>query len=177
MCEKVIARIPSMTSEERQQLRRNCWRAVERSPDPLIVKEARKVIDELTAVERREVKFVERLPAPRRIEYAFRRLPANDRERCAIQLLYDQEPATPQRIVAVLGEARPVDWPRPFAAMCRNRRHLLPETWQMADPADEPQGYAAALIDFDAPTQIVRLKPEAQAAFATLGYLRARASS
>ena len=133
----------------------NSYRA-EGSADPLIVKEARKVMDELDTVERREVKFVERLPAPRRIEYAFRRLPANDRERCAIQLLHDQEPATPQRIVAVLGEARPVDWPRPFAAMCRDRRHLLPETWQVADPVDEPEGYAAALIDFDAPTQIVR---------------------
>jgi hypothetical protein len=177
MCEKVIARIPSMTSEERQQLRRNCLRAVERSPDPLIVKEARKVIAELDLVERRELDFVGRLPTPRRIEYAFRRLPANDRERHAIRLLNDQEPATPQRIVAVLGESRPVDWPRPFAAMCRDRWHLLPDAAPANDGGSEAQAYAAALIDYDAPSQTIRLKPEALAAFATLGYLRISASS
>lgn len=177
MCEKVIARIPSMTSEERQQLRHNCQRAVDRSPDPLIVKEARKVIGELDMVERRELDFVVRLPTPRRIEYAFRRLPANDRERHAIRLLHDQEPATPQRIVTALGEARPLDWPRPFAAMCRDRWHLLPDAAQVDDTASEAQAYAAALIDYDAPSQTVRLKPEALAAFATLGYLRTSASS
>jgi hypothetical protein len=79
MCEKIIEKMPSMTAEERLQLRRNCLRAVERSADALIVQEAKRVLAELDALEKRA-----RLPAARRIEYAFRRLPASDRERQAI---------------------------------------------------------------------------------------------
>src|SRR5512144_3385923 len=85
MCERVIEKMPSMTAEERLQLRRNCLRAVERSADALIVQEAKRVLAELDALEKRESSFLERLPAARRIEYAFRRLPASDCERRAIR--------------------------------------------------------------------------------------------
>src|SRR5512132_4727751 len=106
MCERIIEKMPTMTAEERLQLRRNCLRAIERSTDALIVQEAKRVLAELEALEKREWSFLARLPAARRIEYAFRRLPASDRERRAIRLLYDHQGAPPDYLSAVGAEGR-----------------------------------------------------------------------
>jgi hypothetical protein len=97
MCEKIIEKMPSMAAEERLQLHRNCLRAIERSADTLVVQEAKRVLAELDALERPESSFIARLPAARRIEYAFRRLPASDRDRRAIRLLYGRAGGSPQR--------------------------------------------------------------------------------
>ena len=79
MCQKILENLPSMTAEERMQLRQNCLRAKQRSRDTLVVQEAKRVLAELDALERRELSFLVKLPAERRIEYAFRQRcrPAN----------------------------------------------------------------------------------------------------
>ena len=140
-----------MTAEERLQLRRNCLRAVERSADALIVQEAKRVLAELDALEKRELSFLERLPAARRIEYAFRRLPASDRERRAIRLLYDHQGAPPDYLSAVWAEIDERTWHRHIGEMCRNRRHLLSamEPQIPQPPSAEPGDWAERLIEFD----------------------------
>jgi hypothetical protein len=174
MCEKIIEKMPSMTAEERLQLRHNCLRAVERSADSLVVQEAKRVLAELDALEKRESSFIARLPAARRIEYAFRRLPASDRERRAIRLLYDHQGAPADHLSVVWAEIDERTWHRHIGEMCRNRRHLLgvAEDPQMPEPPSAEGGdWAERLIDFDEGGRSVRLKPEAATAFASLGYV------
>jgi hypothetical protein len=174
MCEKIIEKMPSMTAEERLQLRRNCLRAVERSADALIVQEAKRVLAELDALEKRELSFLARLPAARRIEYAFRRLPASDRERQAIRLLHDHQGAPPDYLSVVWAEIDERTWHGRIGEMCRNRRHLLSgaEDRQMPEPPSaEPGDWSERLIEFDEDGRSVRLKPEAATAFASLGYV------
>ena len=173
MCERIIEKMPSMTAEERLQLRRNCLRAVERSADALIVQEAKRVLAELDALEKRESSFLERLPAARRIEYAFRRLPASDRERRAIRLVYDCQGAPPDYLSAVWAEIDERTWHWHIGDMCRNRRHLLSarEPQMPQPPSAEPDDWAERLIEFDEDGRSVRLKPEAATAFTSLGYV------
>ena len=172
MCEKIIEKMPSMTAEERLQLRRNCLRAIERSADALIVQEAKRILVELDALEKRELSFLERLPAARRIEYAFRRLPASDRERRAIRLVYDHQGAPPDYLSAVWAEVDERTWHHHIGDMCRNRRHLLSGTEQMPQASSgEPGDWAERLIEFDEDGRSVRLKPEAATAFTSLGYV------
>jgi hypothetical protein len=174
MCEKTIEKMPSMTAEERLQLRRNCLRAVERSADALIVQEAKRVLAELDALEKREWGFLARLPAARRIEYAFRRLPASDCERRAIRLLYDHQGAPADYLSVVWAEIDERTWHRHIGEMCRNRRHLLSaaEDPQMPEPPLAERGdWAERLIELDEDGRSVRLKPEAATAFASLGYV------
>src|SRR5512147_1535208 len=139
VCEKIIEKMPSMTAEERLQLHRNCLRAIERSADALIVQEAKRVLAELDALEKRELSFLERLPAARRIEYAFRRLPASDRERRAIRLVYDYQGAPPDYLSAVWAEIDERTWHGHIGDMC----------WQSSSP---PQHRGAA----DAATAVRR---------------------
>lgn len=173
MCEKIIEKMPSMTAEERLQLHRNCLRAIERSADALIVQEAKRILAELDALEKRELSFLERLPAARRIEYAFRRLPASDRERRAIRLVYDYQGAPPDYLSAVWAEIDERTWHRHIGDMCRNRRHLLStaEPQMPQPPSAEPGDWAERLIEFDEDGRSVRLKPEAATAFTSLGYV------
>jgi hypothetical protein len=178
MCEKIIEKIPSMTAEERMQLRRNCLRAIDRSADGLIIQEAKRVLEELDALEKREWSFIARLPAARRIEYAFRRLPASDRERRAIRLLYDHQGAPADHLSVVWAEIDESTWYRHIGEMCRNRRHLLAEDPRKPEsPSAELGNWAERLIDFDEGGRSVRLKPEAATAFASLGYLAREQSS
>jgi hypothetical protein len=179
MCERIIEKMPTMTAEERLQLRRNCLRAMERSTNRLIVQEAKRVLAELEALEKREWSFLARLPAARRIEYAFRRLPASDRERSAIRLLYDHEGAPPDYLSAVWAEIDERAWHRHIGEMCRDRRHLLGDTEpRMPSPlSGEPGDWAERLIEFDEDGRSVRLKPEAATAFASLGYVARQQSS
>ena len=65
MCEKVLEKLPSMTAEERMQLRQNCFRAIQRSKDALIVQEAKRVLAELDVLQERELNFLIKLPAER----------------------------------------------------------------------------------------------------------------
>ena len=173
MCERIIEKMPSMTAEERLQLRRNCLRAVERSADALIVQEAKRILAELDALEKRELSFLARLPTARRIEYAFRRLPASDRERRAIRLVYDYQGAPPDYLSAVWAEIDERTWHRHIGDMCRNRRHLLSATEPQIPqaPSAEPGDWAERLIEFDEDGRSVRLKPEAATAFTSLGYV------
>jgi hypothetical protein len=173
MCERIIEKMPTMTAEERLQLRRNCLRAIERSTDALIVQEAKRVLAELEALEKRDWSFLARLPAARRIEYAFRRLPASDRERRAIRLLYDHQGAPPDYLSAVWAEIDERTWHRHIGEMCRDRRHLLGDTEPRMPqpPSGEAGDWAERLIEFDEGGRSVRLKPEAATAFASLGYV------
>lgn len=175
MCEKVIERLPSMTAEERTQLRRNCERAVAQSRDHLVVQEARRVLLALEALAERELSFLARLPVARRIEYAFRRLPATAGERIAIRSLYEGAPAcVSERGCRIeIDEIEPA-WHRPFREMCRQRRHLLEacEDVRGRVGADEPgAGWLAPLLVADEDRRSMRLRPEAEAAFTSLGYV------
>ncbi len=172
MCEKILEKLPSMTAEERLQLRQNCLRAMQRSRDALIVQEAKRVLAELDILEKRELNFLAKLPVERRIEYAFRRLPATDRERRAIRLLHEHQGSS-SRLAAAWTEIEPSSWRRYVADMCRNRRHLL----SVADGSPEPEAASAELTDWaDRLIAVgddgnsVRLKPEAATAFVRLGY-------
>lgn len=176
MCERVIARMPSLTAEERLQLRHNCERAAARSPDRLVVLEAQRVLAALDALEQREARVLARLPLARRIEYAFRRLPASDDERRILRLLIEQE-------MKELGAGRRAEaaalnasiWYRLVEDICRMRRHLLSvdEPPQDAQPASGPDAWATALLSADdggSAGDSLRLRPEAVAAFSSLGY-------
>jgi len=180
MCEKIIGKLPSMTAEDRLQLRRNCERATARSTDGLVVQEALRVLRELQALEHRETSFLARLPAARQIEYAFRRLPASAGERDAIRMLHEETGAV---AVGRAGDARCEQaepaWQRPIREMCRQRRHLLQvcET-RRPDPAVVPaDDWAAPLLESDSDRHTLRLRPEAEAAFASLGYVAPRSRS
>lgn len=183
MCERIIARLPSLTAEERLQLRHNCERAVERSPDRLVVLEAKRVLAALDTLQQREARVLARLPLARRIEYAFRRLPASDDERRILRLLIEQETkeqgAAPRRAEAESFNAG--IWHRRIGDICRMRRHLLgvdgpPQAALAEQPASGPAAWATALLsaddggnDDDAGS--IRLRPEALAAFSSLGYI------
>ena len=181
MCEKIIERLPSLTAEERLQLRHNCLRATARSADSLVVQEAKRVLAALDALEQREARVLARLPASRRIEYAFRRLPASEHERHAIRLLLQQSAA--ERPVAV-GERETAlagddVWYRHIGEMCRTRRHLLRSAEQQQwdeQPAADPAAWASPLLEIDPGEGVVRLRPEAIAAFSSLGYVEAEAA-
>lgn len=175
MCEKILQRVPSMTAEEREQLRRNCRRALLRSGDRLLAKEAVRILSLLNELEEREASVLARLPAARRIEYAFRRLPASDGERRAIRLLHEHSGAEVGRLDEAWGEDGG-PWLRQVGAMCRDRRHLLVLP-AAAGPAmapttahDEPD-WTGCLVEVDEDEGIVRMRPEAATAFASLGYV------
>jgi hypothetical protein len=177
MCQRILEKLPSMTAEERLQLRQNCLRAIQRSRDTLIVQEAKRVLAELDVLEQREWSFIVKLPAERRIEYAFRRLPANERERRAIRLLHEHQDNF-ERLTTASAEIETDLWHRDIANMCRDRRHLL----TLADGSVEldagpPDNWAERLIDVEDEGRTVRLKPEAATAFMRLGYVSQRVSS
>ncbi len=181
MCDKIIERLPSMTAGERQQLRQNCARAIARSSDHLVVEEARRIVDELDALETRESRFLDRMPTARKIEYAFRRLPASDRERQLIRALYENAGAPTRRVRAALGNADDLSWLRQLWEMCQDRRHLIGEAATTADsaryvPAVTPTGHPAPLLEVNEAGEAVRLIPEAVAAFASIGYLGRQAA-
>lgn len=169
MCEKVLEKLPSMTAEERMQLRQNCFRAIQRSKDALIVQEAKRVLAELDVLQKRELNFLIKLPAERRIEYAFRRLPASECERQAIRLLYEFQ-GNSSGLTAAWAEVETGPWQRYFAEMCRIRRHLLTVAGE-PEMAPEEWDWADRLIDVDDEGRCIRLKPEATAAFTRLGYV------
>jgi hypothetical protein len=181
MCEKIIGRIPSLTAEARLQLWQTCLRATARSADSLVVQEAKRVLAELDSLEQREARVLARLPASRRIEYAFRRLPASDNERRAIRLLLQRSTAerpgtVGQQEIALTGEDV---WHRHIGEMCRTRRHLLRSAEQPRwdeQPAVDPAAWASPLLEIDSDEGKVRLRPEAMAAFSSLGYVEAPAA-
>lgn len=169
MCEKILARIPSMTAEERLRLQENCDRIRARSKDALLVAEAKRILAKLSAVAQREAQFVARLSEQRRIEYAFRRLPASERERDAIRALSKEEFALPPEAGADESFA---DWRDEIDTMCRERRHLLnPGADAAVHRAAHELDWSACLIDIECGNGVIRLKPEATAAFARLGYV------
>lgn len=178
MCERIIARMPSLTAEERLQLRRNCERAVARSPDRLVVLEAERVLAALDALEQREARLLARLPLARRIEYAFRRLPASESERRVLRLLIEQETGAQSRGRTQFEAGNPGGgtWHRVIGDICRMRRHLLNvgDPTPEAQPASGPAAWAAALLsindDDGSNAAGIRLRPEALAAFSSLGY-------
>jgi hypothetical protein len=171
MCQRILEKLPSMTAEERLQLRQNCLRAIQRSRDMLIVQEAKRVLAELDVLEQREWTFIVKLPTERRIEYAFRRLPANERERRAIRLLHEHQDNF-GRLTAAGAEIETSSWHRDIANMCRDRRHLLTLADGSAEPdATSHDNLADRLIDVQDEGRTVRLKPEAAAAFTRLGYV------
>lgn len=174
MCEKVLEKLASMTAEERMQLRQNCFRAIQRSKDALIVQEAKRVLAELDILQQRELNFLIKLPAERRIEYAFRRLPASECERRAIRLLYDYQ-GNSSGLTAAWTEMETSSWQRYVTDMCRNRRHLLTVAGE-PEMAPEEADLADRLIDVDDDGCYIRLKPEATAAFTRLGYLMPQGS-
>jgi hypothetical protein len=176
MCQKIMERIPSLTAEERLQLRNNCQRAIARSADSLVVQEAKRVLDKLDTVEQREARLLARLPVSRRIEYAFRRLPASQHERHAIQSLLQQTTARSSGTAGVPGHP----WHRRIDEMCRTRWHLLRLAEQRQDEeqaADvEAASWTSALVEINSDEGTLRLRPEAIAAFASLGYVDAPAA-
>jgi hypothetical protein len=178
MCERIIERLPSMTALERQQLRQNCERACKRSADQLVIQEAGRIICELNALESRESRFLDRLPAARRIEYAFRRLPANDRERELIRILHAYAGASPQRVSAALGNAEDLTWLRQLCIMLRDRRHLIGVDAAQADasPPEADVTMVSPLIELDDEEQAIRLTSDALAAFCSIGYVDRRAA-
>ncbi|MBK8174324.1 MAG: hypothetical protein IPK66_03295 [Rhodospirillales bacterium] len=138
-----------------------------------MVKEAERVVAALDALAAREARFLVRQSTARRIEYAFRRLPANHKEREMIRQLHEQsdEPASRPQV----SEDRS-DWirHRQIDAMCRDRRHLLhPKEIACVNPqaACDAEHWAPALIEVDAEGRFLRLKAEAVAAFGSLGYV------
>lgn len=171
---KVLEKLPSLTAEERAQLRQNCLRAMQRSKDSLVVKEAKRVLDEMDMLEQRELSFLAKLPAERRIEYAFRRLPANDRERRAIRLLHEHQ-GNPMRIAAEWSELETSSWRHRLSTMYRDRRHLLATTGDPEPVPEAPEHGTDVLIDIDDDGQSIRLKPEAKTAFTRLGYVSPQA--
>ena len=176
MCEKIMERIPSLTAEERLQLRNNCQRAIARSADSLVVQEARRVLDKLDTVEQREARLLARLPVSRRIEYAFRRLPASQHERHAIRSLLQQTTACSGGTPGAVEDS----WHRRIDEMCRPRRHLLRLAEQRQDEeqvtAVNAAPWASPLVEIDSDEGTLRLRPEAIAAFASLGYVDAPAA-
>lgn len=172
MCEKIIEKMPSMSAEERLQLRRNCSRAIDRSADKLVIQEAKRVLAELDALEQREISFIAGLPAARRIEYAFRRLPASEAERRAIRLLYQNEGDFIRLQTGCERDSEALSY-NYFDEIIRRRRHLLasPLAEAQAMPFAETGCWANQLIDRDEDGRGVRLNSDATAAFASLGYL------
>ncbi|QLH40194.1 MAG: hypothetical protein HWD60_16375 [Defluviicoccus sp.] len=180
MCEKIIERLSSMTAEDRQQLRQNCARAIARSPDHLVVQEARRIIAELDALENRESRFLGCLPTARKIEYAFRRLPASEQERQLIRALHENAGATTRRVSAALGNIDDLSWLRRMCEMFQNRRHLIGEGTLTEDPMPMESRAtlvaAALLLEIGETGQAVRLSPEAVAAFTSIGYINLQAA-
>lgn len=179
MCERIIARMPSLTAEERLQLRHNCERAAARSPDRLVVLEAKRVLAALDTLQQREARLLARLPLARRIEYAFRRLPASESERRVLRLLIEQATGAQSsgRAQPEAGSLGGGIWHRVIGDICRMRRHLLSvgEPPTDAQPASGPAAWAAALLSIDgddgSDAAGIRLRPEAITAFSSLGYI------
>lgn len=181
MCEKTIERLPSMTAGERQQLRHNCARAILRASDHLVVQEAHRILAELDALERRESRFLDRMPTARKIEYAFRRLPANQRERQLIRILHENSGAPTRKVSAALGNIDDRSWLRQFWEMCQDRRHLIGVAGSLDDAATMTCESATMpvpppLLEVNDAGQEVRLIPEAVVAFASIGYVGHRAA-
>lgn len=171
MCQRILEKLPSMTAEERLQLRHNCLRAIQRSKDTLIVQEAKRVLSELNVLEKREWSFIVGLPVERRIEYAFRRLPANESERRAIRLLHEHQ-SNVTHLTAAAAEIDTSLCHRDIANMCRDRRHLLTLADSSAKlDATSADDWTDQLLDVEDEGRTIRLKPEAATAFARLGYV------
>lgn len=188
MCEKTLAKLPSMTADERCQLRSNCERAIARSKDGLLVQEARRVLHELEVVEAREQAFLARLSLSRKVEYAFRRLPASDHERAVIVSV-----AAPRRPSLTNVPPRRGRYDSRFMSVFNTdayetavaleqiyarRRHLLTALGDFAENDDDADTHRGGQENDDCPLTTldpasghVCFRPEVLAAFVTLGHV------
>ena len=167
--EKILAAIPSMTSEKRGQLRENANEALVAGEGPK-QEAARRLLDALDAQQTAEhdalVGELKELDTAARVIRAFNAEPMTETEAKLIQVLLDHPGSTSSALTAALGW-KAQSWHLHFGTMCFNRSTYL---WP-APLSERRDGafYSGILADFDDAASTFTMKPDVAAAFAKLG--------
>lgn len=152
--EQTIARIPSMTADQRSSLRLNAQAKLEAGA-PRWLEDSRKVLQALERVEEQERKDAEAARASRvaglngsslaeRVLSAFEYDPPSPHERSLIQTLLDN-PALSCSELSDQHGWREVAWDMQYGAMCSKRREFL--TPSPRGTGDEPARFIDLLTD------------------------------
>lgn len=163
-----IARIPTMTTAQRNQLRAN---AVEKlaSGDPKWVDAATKALAALNAQALHEDKELvagaQALPKAQRVVSAFTKMKPTPTHERTIQVLLDYPGSTNAELSRQLGW-KDNGWDLHFGSMCADRMHLL---WP-AEPAVVRPGlfYSGILVLYNGNDSTFVMRPEAVEGFDAL---------
>ncbi len=164
--EKIIARIPSMTPAERQEMRHNSER---RLKDPKLAGQAQAVLDALERQAAAEAaalaERVAGLPMARRVAEAFTAKPMTEKERDLVQVLLDHPGSTSKELSRALGwEAQ--SWHLHFGTMCQQRQGRL---WPAARAEKRDANFYSGILAELSPDNRFTLRPEVAEGFAALG--------
>ncbi|MCA1338291.1 hypothetical protein [Pseudooceanicola marinus] len=164
----IIATLPSKIAAERQQMRDNAERLIEKGSAAKQA-DARKLLnalDELEAEERETLaQWVRDTPIGDRVLRAFEVVPLSDTEAKVIRALMDNPGSTSAELSKACGW-RGQTWHAHFGKMCGAREVYL---WPAEMSARrEEKLWSGILADFDENTATWTMKPEVADAFATM---------
>ena len=167
--DKTIAKIPTMTLDERKKLRANVAEKLA-SGDPKWVDAATKVLAALDAQALHEdkelVATAQALPKAERVVFAFTRMPPTPTQERIIRVLLDHPGSTNAELSRHLGW-KDNGWDLHFGSMCADRMHLL---WP-AEPAVVRPGlfYSGILVLYNNDGSTFVMRPEAVEGFEAIG--------
>ena len=168
--EPTLAKIPTMTADQRKALRTNAEGKLA-SGDPKWAVDAPKVIAALDEQSRKEgsgqIEAAQSLPKTARVVFAFTTLPLSQHEQRLVQVLLDQPASTNKELSQHLGW-NDNGWDLHFGTMCKDRMHLL---WK-AEPGTSRAGlfYSGILATYTSGSSTFVMKAEAVEAFKQLGF-------
>ncbi len=172
--DKIIASLPSRTTDQRKQMRLNALEQSE-SPDPKKAAEAQRFLAALDEVEANAhaalITEVAGLEPAERVIKAFTADPMTDTEQKLIQVLLDNPHSTSGELTEKIGW-KGMSWHLHFGTMCANRGVYLGQPPEATTP--NGKFYTGILADFDNATSRFTMKPDVAAAFAQLGLIGKR---
>lgn len=167
--ERIIASLPSRTTDQRKQMRLNALEQSE-SSEPKKAAEAQQFLAALDEVEANEhaelIAEVADLEPAARVIKAFTVEPMTDTEQKLIQVLLDNPGSTSGELTEMIGW-KGMSWHLHFGTMCANRGVYLGQPPKAMTP--NGKFYTGILADFDNATSRFTMKPDVAAAFGRLG--------
>ena len=168
--EPTLAKIPTMTADQRKALRANAEDKLA-SGDPKWAVDAPRVQAALDEQGRKEgserIEAAQSLPQTERVVFAFTALPLSPHEQRLVQVLLDHPGSTNKELSQHLGW-NDNGWDLHFGTMCKDRMHLL---WK-AEPGTSRAGlfYSGILAIYTSGSSTFVMKDEAVEAFRQLGF-------